>query len=146
MPRRGRGRGYHVMKYTDDQPGRPVRATHDRRVSTSEDNSLCLCLSLSLSLSSLSPCHGPRPISSRRRPSRSRRCRCHNWPLDEYVSPLSLPRFCFLTLHPNQSLQNVRNLFKTALASNTSLGDSGIANSRLAELTNLSLSPHILHI
>ena len=62
------------------------------------------------------------------------------------TSILSLPRFYFLILHPNQSLQNVRNLSRTALASNTSLGDSGIASSRLAELTNLSLSPRILHI
>jgi len=66
------------------------------------------------------------------------------WTSTSILSPL--PRFSFLTLHPIQSLQNARNLFKTALASNTSLGDSGIANLRLAEATNLSLSPHILHI
>lgn len=52
---------------------------------TSEAGSRLLC---SLPLS---PCHGPHPISSRRCPHRSRRCRCHHRPLDEYVYPLSPP-------------------------------------------------------
>ena len=72
------------------------------------------------------------------------------------TSILSLPRFSpssflfyILAWLPNfaiQSLQNVRNPFKMVHASNTSLGDSGIANSKLAGLTNLSPSLHILHI
>jgi hypothetical protein len=59
-------------------------------------------------------------------------------PLSYFTSPLS-----FLTFHPNQSLRNVRNPSKMAHASNISLGDSGIVNLRLAEITNL---PHLLHI
>lgn len=58
-------------------------------------------------LFSLSPCHGSRPISSRRRPHRSRRCRCHHRPLDEYVYPFSFSLLTLPVLVPHSPSKSV---------------------------------------